>query len=464
MPPVDMSEFAHLGFAYVDPETTSPGPIILAALYDQVPDGMVACPVAAAHGAHLVVFRSTQSREFAVDESPFVVAEHSHSVGGLGNPMEVAHICLSGRHYIAVLVVCKYEVAQNIPAELDVKNSDGAMTTVEVRRVRQWPLCGAMPPPPPFGPGGGGPGGWGGPGGGGGGPGGSGGGPRGGGGPSGGGPSGGDPSSSRPPPLRRRLSGEFRSLPAVLHPAGTQGRSAVDAGAPSAHDMIQVCPAAAPPTHGALAFSAITPGGVPHPISSMVAACPDFFHLLLRGEGGEVGYFRVPRELAGSDVPGPRGLPHINLDTGAVGTIDSIELVPGVASSISSRVLADAVVCADPLMFAPDGACAPPATAPTPTSNVAEPVRAPKRGHEAMAPPPRVSARLREKEGRRFESVAARASRLRVSRDEGTSSSSAHAAPPPFSAEELLSMAEECQLPDDDVRRLVNAMQPAGAP
>ena len=252
---------------------------------------MVACPITAAHSSHLVIFRSARAREYAVDGSPFLVDEHSvyferheeapnrahfvhvgfaavelvafplehwtrprirHSIGGIGNPMEVANICMSGRNFISVLVVVKFEAARDIPAELDVKNSNGTMTICDVRRVRQWPLFGAMPPPPPFGPGGGG---GGGPGaGGGGGHGGAGGGPPFGGsgpggssgpggfGPHGGGPgaggASGNPSSSRQRPLFRRLSGEFRSTNAVL-PARDQ-RAAAQIGRASCRERVYV--------------------------------------------------------------------------------------------------------------------------------------------------------------------------------------------------------------------------------
>jgi hypothetical protein len=108
-------------------------------------------------------------------------------------------------------------------------------------------------------------------------------------------------------------------------------------------------PAASPVNSDAPAFSAITPGGVLRPVSMYMATCPVFFHLLLGGDAGEVGYFRVPRALAGTDAPGPRGLPHINLDTGTIGVIDSIVQARGIASSVSVQVLAVAMVTDDPL-------------------------------------------------------------------------------------------------------------------
>jgi hypothetical protein len=59
------------------------------------------------------------------------------SVGGVVNPMELAEFCMSGREFISVLVVCKYERFSRIPQDLNVKNSDGLYTVVTVRRIRR---------------------------------------------------------------------------------------------------------------------------------------------------------------------------------------------------------------------------------------------------------------------------------------------------------------------------------------
>jgi hypothetical protein len=125
---------------------------------------MLADTALGAHGATVVLFRSRASREAAVDGSPFPVLEHSvyfeqheelpnhlrfthagyaalamvrfpfdhwtvpciqGSVGQMGNPMEIAQVCMSGRSYVAVMLVIKYENYFRIPQDLDVKNADG---------------------------------------------------------------------------------------------------------------------------------------------------------------------------------------------------------------------------------------------------------------------------------------------------------------------------------------------------
>jgi hypothetical protein len=75
----------------------------------------------------------------------------------MANPMEVAELCMTGREFISVVTVAKYEHFACIPQDLNVKNADGVFTVIPVRRLRRWPLANGPfppPPPPPGGPGG----------------------------------------------------------------------------------------------------------------------------------------------------------------------------------------------------------------------------------------------------------------------------------------------------------------------
>ncbi|CAM0945467.1 unnamed protein product [Alopecurus aequalis] len=467
MPPVDMQNFSHLGFAYVDPETTSPGPIVKSALLHQVPLGMEALAVSTAHGSHLVIFRSYQSREFAVRESPFHAREHTvyferheeapnrghfldagyatlslvaypfefwnrghirTSVVEVGNPMEVAEVCMTGADYQSVLVVCKLEFAASIPGEFDIKNGDGLMTTVEVDCVRQWPILGGGHGG--GGPGGGGAGGGGGPGGPGpGGPGGpsggAGGGPSGygGGGTPGGGPDagpsggrGGGSGSDRLPPLFRRLSGAFRSLPAVLPAAGYVGAAATEDGS----YILDISPA--------------EPGD--------------------KGHCGELAYFRLPRRLAITDLPGLRGMLHVNLVSGSAGIIKEIERTPRVASVISSNVRALAVVDADPLRFVPGAAVVAPQDLPHSPAVVPRPTRGREAPSDPVRPsaPARASARIKEKSGPMFRSVLERAVDIKKKKLGSGASATSYAA-----------VGSACQIPPAEIAAIVAGMEDADA-
>jgi hypothetical protein len=185
--------------------------------------------------------------------------------------------------------------------------------------------------------------------------------------------------------------------------------------------------------------------------------------------------------------------------TGAVGVVDQIVKAPGVASCLSVNVLADAVTCASPLDLVPfrgtvpttleassvarnlspalrSAVCPADGAAPADAAQLggaAAPVPAPlpprKRGRPAktraahapiisQAPAgPKRSARVRDQGGHLFETVMARAVRLKAMKTGGGGDAASTSAPPPFRADELVTMAQACQLPDEDVRDLVSA-------
>jgi hypothetical protein len=98
--------------------------------------------------------------------------------------------------------------------------------------------------------------------------------------------------------------------------------------------------------------------------------------------------------MACSEAPGPRGLAHVNLVSGAVGSIDKITIVKGVSKTISVHVLADAVVSDAPASFAPAPApmehvpvASSPAAAAMPVDGVPVLVPAEQRGKRPRAGP-----------------------------------------------------------------------------
>ncbi|XBJ19613.1 hypothetical protein VPH35_010567 [Triticum aestivum] len=488
MPPVDMRDFERYGFAFVDPEATSPGPLVRSALLSQVPLGMEAQCAQGSHGTALVLFRSAASREFAVDESSFPVQEHNvyferheedpnrllfthrgyaalalvgypvehwnrphihTSVGGMGNPMEISEICLSGGDYTAVLMVIKYERYLAIPQDLNVKNSDGLYAVVEVQRVRRWPIDGAAPPPPPpLGP----------PGGGGGRHGDGGGGP-----PTGGG---GGPSCG----LRRGVRSSWHhgsssraTMPAVLLPASgscAPHRCSLPDEAAYCIDVSGDVGVEPPP------FSAITVGGIPRVEDMRIAVCDGAFHLLVEGHGG-LGYFRVPQELVRASAHGPRGLAHVNLVSGAIGVIDNITVVKGVKKDVAVDLLADPVITGDPMVFSPvrlggAGVMVDPVVpvVPPPPTHEASPCAAaamteapprvspprPKLARVQEGAPVRASARLRGKAPSLKKSILERAVMLKAAQ-RGDGPPVQPDAPPLFTTMEVKSAAGACDLP-----------------
>jgi hypothetical protein len=129
------------------------------------------------------------------------------------------------------------------------------------------------------------------------------------------------------------------------------------------------------------------------------------------------------------------------------------------------------VGCEDPLRLLPANCGVAPPSISSPPAPVVSPSAPPERrtrarkhgaGEREQAQLPRVSTRLRAKGGPLFESVLDRAIRLKA---KSKGSSFAAAPLPPFRPDELLSMAEWCQLPEEDVRRLAAAARmPEDAP
>jgi hypothetical protein len=122
-------------------------------------------------------------------------------------------------------------------------------------------------------------------------------------------------------------------------------------------------------------------------------------------------------------------------------------------------------VAGDPFQFVPPSCDSSPVVLlPPPSSPPRRRGRGRKRGHAGDVPavPTHVSARLRSKEGPLFESVLDRAVRLKA---QSVRASLSPAPPLLFRLDELLAMAEGCELPEVDVRHLAAAaLVPDGAP
>ncbi|KAL6659049.1 hypothetical protein ACP70R_003089 [Stipagrostis hirtigluma subsp. patula] len=131
-------------------------------------------------------------------------------------------------------------------------------------------------------------------------------------------------------------------------------------------------------------------------------------HVLVLGEEGEVGYFRLPRAQLEAIGDGPLGMPSINFVSGTIGSVRNIFAPPEGPCVVSSETLVDAIVSNNPVVHilaenpeldadavirarlppSPLAATAPSSTAaPTPTAPLALPAppaaRARKRGRTA---------------------------------------------------------------------------------
>jgi hypothetical protein len=191
MPPVDMEDFAHYGFAFVDPESPNNGALVCGALLTYVHRGHEARMATSAYGAHLIAFRTPQSRLRTTLEGPFPFQEHTvwfehheHAenrscfehrgfvslslvgypvenwnrrhiqctVSGSSNPSQIEEFCLTGAEFTAVVIMGKYDDYHAIPDELHVKRHDGVITFVDVFRVRCWDIGKTSDDDPPHSP------------------------------------------------------------------------------------------------------------------------------------------------------------------------------------------------------------------------------------------------------------------------------------------------------------------------
>jgi hypothetical protein len=198
-------------------------------------------------------------------------------------------------------------------------------------------------------------------------------------------------------------------------------------------------------------------------------------------------------------------LAHVHLVSGAVGVIDQIVRAPGVASSLSVNILADAVICPSPLELVPHRGAVTTSFEPAAAArNLSPKLRSAARSGDAtklsaagadvdVAPapvplPPRRrgrpsktcsaralvavqntagvkrSAHVREQGGHLFETVMA-VIRLKAMKSGGGGDAPSASVPPPFHTDELISMARACQLPEEDVRDIASASEaPRAAP
>ncbi|KAL6843148.1 hypothetical protein ACP4OV_026861 [Aristida adscensionis] len=381
-----MQPFKNVAYSFVHPPAANPGMLVREALYsNDSRRGQLHRLVASSRGTHVAIFRSEADREFAINCQPLPAMEHTVTfqrhdetdnrfrfphegyvslaiedfpfehwtkqgvriaAGVMANPCQLSQICLQGLDFSAVLMVALYERVEYIPYELLVKNADGVGTVARVRQLRRWNIHhddgDDHDDGGPRGDHGGGDGGAGGD-------------RAGGDGPNGPGAYGGADRGG----FGRGNEGCNVVANGGGNLSGAHGRGAADprqAGCgvrlhlPSGPASVL---APAPPpnaTQELPPLAIVSHAAFPPPRDVRVAISAGNIHVLVLGDQGELGYFRVPRVQPDAGYEEPFRMPSINLHTGVIGRVHNIFADPSGHSVTSSAILAEPRVSDNPLV------------------------------------------------------------------------------------------------------------------